>query len=112
MVGIKGSGGGGFPTIKNFISNIIHYQSNENITDATLTVNFTTTGTNGLFLSNNDGANYEAVSNGEKHTFTTTGQKLKIKIVAATGVVIGSELQSNGKTYTPAIQCSYNTVTV
>lgn len=52
-------------------------------TEATMTVDFNGQGTLNLFMSADGGNNFESVTNGQSHTFSSTGSSLKWKITGS-----------------------------
>jgi len=77
-------GGAFFPKI---VESKVIYANAVTITSATLTANIVS-GSAAFYLSADDGANWEQVTNGGLHTFTNTGTRLKYRVVLNKGTSI------------------------
>ena len=62
---------------------IVVYTDNKTIVAATVNVEYNGTGSFTVYLSADNGANWEEVTLGERHIFNNTGQKLKWRIVGS-----------------------------
>ena len=104
----SGSGSFSFPTIKEYVSEIIQYREDYNITAAIPTVNILSSGKSyGIFLSNDDGVTWENATNETEHVFSTTGKKLRIRVVGEPGFQFGPTLGSDNRTYLPGIRVNF-----